>query len=218
MSRSKGHINVLSGAGTFLRVGGLREVANSRGTRLPGTKGEVMLAGNIVEDYELTCAIRELGYQVTSSKRIQMFSDIMPTWRELEGQRIRWYRGTIETIWLYGLKPYVRFSSLAIAFNLLSSAVLALAIFFLIFGAAVWGAEPDWRYLIVIPLFMAEYVIVSRLVPGRLPKVVAWTFLPMFFYGAFLTYIYWKSLIAAIRKHEFHWDGINVSTKNGDAR
>ena len=106
MSRAKGRIHVLSGAAAFIKVGVLRHVAESRGSILPGDQGDVMMATNIVEDYELTLAIQRLGYKVTSSKRCQMFSDLMPSIRELEGQRMRWYRGTIETLFLYGLKDW----------------------------------------------------------------------------------------------------------------
>jgi biofilm PGA synthesis N-glycosyltransferase PgaC len=208
MSRAKGRIHVLSGAAAFIKVGVLRHVAESRGSVLPGTKGEVMMAENIVEDYELTLAVQKLGYGVTSSKRCQMFSDLMPTLRELEGQRMRWYRGTIETLFLYGIKDWHTFRTAgAILFNLFTSTIMALAYIMLAVGWLAVGAEPDFRFFLLTPLFMAEYIIVAHSVPGKWPKLVAYTFFPMWIYGHVLFLIYWRSAIHAAQKKDFHWGG-----------
>jgi biofilm PGA synthesis N-glycosyltransferase PgaC len=208
MSRAKGRIHVLSGAAAFIKVGVLRHVAESRGSTLPGTRGEVMMAENIVEDYELTLAVQRLGYKVTSSKRCQMFSDLMPTIRELEGQRMRWYRGTIETLFLYGIKDWHTFRTAgAILFNLFTSTLMALAYLMLAVGWLAVRAEPDFRFFLLTPLFLAEYVIVAHKVPGRWPKIVAYTFFPMWIYGHLLFLVYWRSAWHALRKRDFHWGG-----------
>ena len=208
MSRAKGRIHVLSGAAAFIKVGVLRHVAESRGSTLPGTKGEVMMAENIVEDYELTLAVLKLGYGVTSSKRCQMFSDLMPTLTELEGQRMRWYRGTIETLYLYGIKDWHTFrTAFAILFNLFTSTLMALAYLMIAVGWLAVRAEPDYRFFLLLPLFMAEYCIVAHGVPGRWPKLVAYTFIPMWIYGHVLFLVYWRSAWHALRKRDFHWGG-----------
>jgi cellulose synthase/poly-beta-1,6-N-acetylglucosamine synthase-like glycosyltransferase len=208
MSRAKGRIHVLSGAAAFIKVGVLRHVAESRGSTLPGTKGEVMMKENIVEDYELTLAIQKLGYGVTSSKRCQMFSDLMPTLRELEGQRMRWYRGTIETLFLYGIKEsHTAKTAGAIAFNLFTSTLMALAYIMIAVGWLAVGAQPNFWFFLLTPLFMAEYAIVSHGVPGRWPKLVAYTFIPMWIYGHVLFLIYWRSMWHALARRDFHWGG-----------
>jgi cellulose synthase/poly-beta-1,6-N-acetylglucosamine synthase-like glycosyltransferase len=208
MSRAKGRIHVLSGAASFIKVGVLRHVAESRGSTLPGRKGEVMMPENIVEDYELTLAIQKLGYGVTSSKRCQMFSDLMPSIRELEAQRMRWYRGTIETLHLYGIKEWHTFRTAgAIAFNLFASTLMALAYLMIAVGWLAVRAEPDYRFFLLTPLFLAEYVIVAHKVPGAWPKLVAYTFIPMWIYGHLLFLIYWRSMWHALRQHDFHWGG-----------
>jgi len=208
MSRAKGRIHVLSGAAAFIKVGVLRHVSESRGSTLPGRRGEVMMPENIVEDYELTLAVQRLGYGVTSSKRCQMFSDLMPTITELEGQRMRWYRGTIETLFLYGIKDWHTFRTAgAIVFNLFTSTLMALAYIMIAVGWLAVGAEPDFRFFLLTPLFMAEYVIVSHKVPGRWPKLVAYTFIPMWIYGHLLFLIYWRSAWHSLRKTDFHWGG-----------
>jgi poly-beta-1,6-N-acetyl-D-glucosamine synthase len=208
MSRAKGQIHVLSGAAAFIKVGVLRHVAESRGSTLPGRKGEVMMPENIVEDYELTLAIQRLGYGVTSSKRCQMFSDLMPTITELEGQRMRWYRGTIETLFLYGIKEWHTFRTAgAILFNLFTSTLMALCYIMIAVGWLAVGAEPNFWFFLLTPLFMAEYIIVSHGVPGRWPKLVAYTFIPMWIYGHLLFLVYWRSAWHALAQRDFHWGG-----------
>ncbi len=208
MSRAKGRIHVLSGAAAFVKVGVLRHVAESRGSTLPGTKGEVMMSENIVEDYELTLAVQRLGYKVTSTKRCQMFSDLMPSIAELEGQRMRWYRGTIETLGLYGIREWHTFRTAgAIVFNLFTSSVMALAYIMLAIGWLAVGAEPDYRFFLLTPLFLAEYVIVAHKVPGKWPKLVAYTFIPMWVYGHLLFLVYWRAMWHAVRKTDFAWSG-----------
>ena len=208
MSRAKGRIHVLSGAAAFVKVGVLRHVAESRGSTLPGTKGEVMMSENIVEDYELTLAVQRLGYKVTSTKRCQMFSDLMPSIAELEGQRMRWYRGTIETLGLYGIREWHTFRTAgAILFNLFTSSVMALAYIMLAIGWLAVGAEPDYRFFLLTPLFLAEYVIVAHKVPGKWPKLVAYTFIPMWVYGHLLFLVYWRAMWHAVRKTDFAWSG-----------
>jgi len=208
MARAGGRIHVLSGAAAFIKVGVLRHVAENRGSTLPGTKGEVMMAENIVEDYELTLAIQKLGYKVSSSKRVEMFSDLMPTITELEGQRMRWYRGTIETLFMYGITEWHTFrTAMAILFNLFTSTLMALAYIMLAVGWLAVGAEPDFRFFLLTPLFLAEYVIVAHRVPGRWPKAVAYTFFPMWIYGHLLFLVYWRSAWHAANKKNFAWAG-----------
>lgn len=208
MARAKGRIHVLSGAAAFIKVGVLRHVAESRGSTLPGTRGEVMMAENIVEDYELTLAVQKLGYGVTSSKRVEMFSDLMTSIRELEGQRMRWYRGTIETLFMYGIKDSHTFrTAAAIAFNLFCSTLMALAYIMIAVGWVAVRAQPNYWFFLLTPLFMAEYAIVAQRVPGRWPKLVAWTFIPMWIYGHLLFLIYWRSMWHALAKRDFHWGG-----------
>ena len=207
MSRSGGKIHVLSGAAAWFPVHVLRHVMRARGTELPGTSAEVMLRGNIVEDYELTLAIRKLGYTVTSSKRVQMFSDLMPTIKMLEGQRMRWYRGTFETTQLYGWNEHTRNTFIAIAWNLFGSAIMALLYPLIAFAYLANGVQPAYWFLLLTPLFIAEYAVVSRTIPGWYAKLFACTFFPMLAYALLLSLIYWRAVWHALRKRPFNWHG-----------
>jgi hypothetical protein len=137
-----------------------------------------------------------------------MFSDLMPSIAELEGQRMRWYRGTIETLGLYGIREWHTFRTAgAILFNLFTSSVMALAYIMLAVGWLAVGAEPDYRFFLLTPLFLAEYVIVAHKVPGKWPKLVAYTFIPMWVYGHLLFLVYWRAMWHAVRKTDFAWSG-----------
>lgn len=65
-TRKGGATRMLSGAGSAFSVRTLREVADARGDRLPGRRGEVYNSSSLTEDHELTLAIRSLGYRVSS--------------------------------------------------------------------------------------------------------------------------------------------------------
>ena len=54
---------VLSGTGTMFRASVLREVARERGNRLPGRPGEYYDSSSITEDYEITLALKTLGFR-----------------------------------------------------------------------------------------------------------------------------------------------------------
>jgi biofilm PGA synthesis N-glycosyltransferase PgaC len=209
MSRAGGKIHVLSGAAAFFRVGVLRHVAEARGTdRLPGEKGQYMLPGNLVEDFELTLAIRELGYSVTSTKRAQMVTDLMPTIKELEAQRMRWYRGTIETMYMYGWKPYTRFTWMSITYNMTTSFLGPLSILALLFAYLAVGTPPGYLALLILaPLFILEGWLAARRLGSKRAQLMALAFFPLYAYELINLTIYWRALMHAIRRKEALWDG-----------
>jgi poly-beta-1,6-N-acetyl-D-glucosamine synthase len=206
MARRGGRIHVLSGAAALFKVHVLREVAEARGTKLPGTQGRFMLEGSLVEDYELTLAVLELGYSITSSKRVQLITDLMPTLHELESQRIRWYRGTLETLHLYGWKPYNRYTYASIAFNMLASTLLPLAVLALVFGYLAFGSWPGLLFFGLVPLFIAENYLCAKRVGTRRAKVLALTFFPLWLYDNIQFAIYWRALWYALKRKESSWD------------
>jgi biofilm PGA synthesis N-glycosyltransferase PgaC len=208
MSRAGGKIHVLSGAAAFFKVGVLRHVAESRGTSLPGEKGQYMLPGNLVEDFELTLAIRELGYSVTSTKRAQMVTDLMPTIKDLEAQRMRWYRGTIETMWMYGWKPYTRFTWVSIVYNMTTSFLGPLSLLALMFAYLAVGNPPSFLALAILaPLFVLEGWLAARRLGSKRAQIMALTFFPLYAYELINLAIYWRALTHALRRKEALWDG-----------
>jgi cellulose synthase/poly-beta-1,6-N-acetylglucosamine synthase-like glycosyltransferase len=99
--RSK--IWVLSGCGTLLRVSALREVARQRGQSLPGVRGHYFDTSSITEDFELTLALMTLGFQCVAAPACVAVTEVMPHWRDLWRQRLRWQKGTIRDLRHYGI-------------------------------------------------------------------------------------------------------------------
>jgi len=94
---------VLSGTGTMFRAAVLREVARERGNRLPGRPGEYYDSASITEDYEITLALKTLGFRCIAPPGCTAETELMPTWRLLYRQRLRWQSGTLTALRVYGI-------------------------------------------------------------------------------------------------------------------
>jgi cellulose synthase/poly-beta-1,6-N-acetylglucosamine synthase-like glycosyltransferase len=92
---------ILVGTSTLLPVGMLREVIAGRAAgRLPA--GYVYVPESLTEDFELTLAAKTLGWRTLSPHGCDAITDVMPTWRALWHQRIRWMQGGVEDLRRYG--------------------------------------------------------------------------------------------------------------------
>ena len=98
----RGRVFVLTGTASVFRAETLADVAQARGTLLPGTTGDVYDTGVLTEDNELTLALKTLGCRMTSPRGCSVATEIMPTWRDLWTQRKRWQRGALENLGEYG--------------------------------------------------------------------------------------------------------------------
>ncbi len=59
----------------------------------------------LTEDNELTLAIKSLGGLMASPNGCRVVTELMPTWRNLWTQRLRWQRGALENLGAYGPAP-----------------------------------------------------------------------------------------------------------------
>jgi cellulose synthase/poly-beta-1,6-N-acetylglucosamine synthase-like glycosyltransferase len=94
---------VLSGTGTMFRTSVLREVARERGNRLPGQPGEYYNSSSITEDYEITLALKTLGFRCIAPPGCSAETELMPSWQLLYRQRLRWQSGTLTALRHYGI-------------------------------------------------------------------------------------------------------------------
>jgi cellulose synthase/poly-beta-1,6-N-acetylglucosamine synthase-like glycosyltransferase len=94
---------VLSGTGTMFRARVLREIGRERGSKLPGTRGEFYNSRSITEDYEITLALKTLGWRCIAPPGCMASTEIMPTWLFLFRQRLRWQTGTLTALRNYGV-------------------------------------------------------------------------------------------------------------------
>jgi hypothetical protein len=99
---------VLSGTGTLFRVPVLKQIARERGNRLPGTRGQIYNQASITEDDEVTLAVKTLGWKCLCPPECETTTEVMPTWKALWTQRIRWQKGTLGDLRAYGLGRVTR--------------------------------------------------------------------------------------------------------------
>jgi biofilm PGA synthesis N-glycosyltransferase PgaC len=93
--RRHGDALVLTGTATLHRVRVLRHLIEVRGTAYDPTA--------LTEDNEITLAIKTLGLQCVSPPMCLVETEVMPTWRDLWNQRLRWQRGALENLRAYGV-------------------------------------------------------------------------------------------------------------------
>jgi poly-beta-1,6-N-acetyl-D-glucosamine synthase len=103
ISRRRGKVFVLTGTASLFRAYALKAVADSRGELLPGDPGRVYDTLAMTEDNEMTLALKTLGAKMVSPMQCRVVTEVMPTWRALWRQRMRWQRGALENIGAYGL-------------------------------------------------------------------------------------------------------------------
>ena len=204
MSRNSGRVHVLSGAATLFPIHVLKDVAHFRGTLLPGDPGTVFMEDSLTEDYELTLAIKKLGFACLSTKRCQVVTDVMPTLGELRTQRLRWFRGAMESMWLYGWSRLTHKIWLGIGWTFFVSLLFPLSVLMLIMSWLVWGSLPDFRYAILFPLFAAEGIVTARRIDGR-ARTLAVLFIPLWIYDNFMFVIYWQALFQALHNKPRVW-------------
>jgi cellulose synthase/poly-beta-1,6-N-acetylglucosamine synthase-like glycosyltransferase len=204
LRRRKG-VWVLTGTSSMFRVPVLREVRSARGGVLPGSNGDVYNVDAITEDMEITLALLTLGYRCVSPKECSTTTELMPSWRDLWNQRIRWQRGAADNLRAYGLTrttlPY------------LLQQVWAVMGFAIIVGyPALFGVSlaiglplvfhPFW--LAVGALFVIDRVVTVR--KGGWPAIgLTLTFLPEMGYDFFRFGVYVAGWFNAISKREAKW-------------
>jgi cellulose synthase/poly-beta-1,6-N-acetylglucosamine synthase-like glycosyltransferase len=103
VARKNDRVFVLTGTAAVMRVHALQAVAEARGEFIPGPEGRVYDTLALTEDNELTLALKTLGAKLSSPPQCRVTTEVMTHWRDLWRQRLRWHRGALENIGLYGL-------------------------------------------------------------------------------------------------------------------
>jgi cellulose synthase/poly-beta-1,6-N-acetylglucosamine synthase-like glycosyltransferase len=185
-SRKQAKAWVLTGTGTLFRSQALREVARARrGGRLPGAP-HVYDVEVLTEDNELTLALKHLGYSCVSPRECVVMTDVMPTWRALWRQRLRWKRGAMENLGQYGVTrvtlPYLvqhLMMLLGLAFLALYGTVMATTV--LVLGGLTFS--PLW--LVPAAVFMLERAVTVR-ANGWKNMLLAASLVPEWVYELFM--------------------------------
>lgn len=162
---------VLTGTGTMFTGEQYSKVIEARGYLYNETVA--------TEDFELTVAFRTLGYRTISPRGCEVTTEVMSNRSQLRDQRVRWYRGAVETLRLHGVSrvtgPYFLQQSKIFLGLVLSWVALAL---FVGFGALGFLSFSPWWLIALVPA-------VSRVVTGQ-HRVFSAFILPEIFYDLLL--------------------------------
>jgi poly-beta-1,6-N-acetyl-D-glucosamine synthase len=195
LERRRGRVFVLTGTAAMFRPAALRAVAESRGSLLPGRHGDVYDTAALTEDNELTLALKTLGALMCSPHECRVVTELMPKWRHLWNQRLRWQRGALENLGAYGFSStMVRYwaQQLGIGYS-----VIALSAFWLMIGLNVL-ATPKWVWfpfwLGIGAIFVIDRV-VSVWQGGWKARILAALLFPELAYDLFLDVVYVKGIV-----------------------
>ncbi|MDR6639086.1 glycosyltransferase family 2 protein [Paenarthrobacter nitroguajacolicus] len=166
VKRLHGKCLVVTGTAALFRVKTLRDVVAARlaGTLPPGNgKGGVYDTSVLTEDNELSFALLTLGYRIASPSNCTLVTEVMPTWRELWAQRLRWKRGAVENCVQYGWTKVTR-AYWGRQFLSMIGVVVTLAYFGSIIFALTTGMglnlQPFW--IAVTGIFVLERIVTLR--------------------------------------------------------
>ncbi len=204
VGRRQGRVDVLTGVATLFTAGLLRQVASERGTTVRGRVGEIYDVDSLTEDFEITLAIKQLGYLPISPRDVVAVTDVMATWADLKRQRTRWQRGTVETLMAYGYSRLTRRHWVTQVWSYGLSLVFPLMLGLLALSWYVGGISYEPIWLLTLPLFYAEHILLSwRL--GWKEGLVAISIVPFWIYENFRIFVFWFALYKAMRNGERRW-------------
>lgn len=207
--RRRGRVFVLTGTASLFRPVALRTVAGSRGTLLPGRPGDVYDTVALTEDNELTIALKSLGALMLSPSRCSVVTEVMPTWRMLWAQRLRWQRGALENLGSYGVtrqtfRYWVQQIGIGYGAVALSSYFLMMALSVLAVDHWIWF--PFW--LGVGAIFVVERV-VTVWQGGWRARLLAVTLFPELCYSVVLNAAFVKGVADICRGRQAGWKHVD---------
>src|SRR3954452_3499958 len=195
ISRRRGKVFVLTGTASLFRAYALKAVADSRGELLPGDAGHVYDTLAMTEDNEMTLALKTLGAKMTSPMQCRVTTEVMPTWRALWRQRMRWQRGALENVGAYGLtRATLRYWFQQVGIGYGTIALNAYLLLMLITFLAADGFEMMAFWFAIGLIFVAERVVTVWAVGWR-GRLVAFPLVIEIGYDLVLQAVYLKSLV-----------------------
>jgi cellulose synthase/poly-beta-1,6-N-acetylglucosamine synthase-like glycosyltransferase len=211
-------LEYILGINTFRRVFDLLGVV----TVVPGCLGLFKRDGiesigqyssdTLTEDFDLTIELLKRGFKIHHSNAV-VYTEAPDTWKDLYRQRIRWFRGNLQTVVKHGRifvfpefgmlhrvgAPYLFFSMSVIP--VLGIAVFALVIWFVIQGSIM-------EFLGVTALFMMLQFLLSLLaihIENEDFWLARYAPLSILGYKQFLDVVLIKSIIDVFRYDDISW-------------
>jgi cellulose synthase/poly-beta-1,6-N-acetylglucosamine synthase-like glycosyltransferase len=196
----------LSGVATLLRVDALLHVRAARlGGALPArTRPGVYSEDELTEDFEITLALRHLGYDCVAQSEYVSVSDVMPTWQKLWHQRVRWLRGALEGVAMYGWNRITLYYTVRLVWFYIGAVVTPLWLGLLAYTLATGTATWPLAWQAVTALFIFERVWTVR---GEGPKgmLLAALFIPEFVYDSVLQALHLWTAFLCLRRAPRRW-------------
>jgi cellulose synthase/poly-beta-1,6-N-acetylglucosamine synthase-like glycosyltransferase len=157
VKKLKGKAIVLTGTSAMFSVGALQRVADSR------PYGNVYDTEALTEDAEISLRLKHLGHEIIAPVECATVTDIMPTWKKLYKQRLRWRRGFVENLKSFGITKHTWEYWCRQALAIVGIGVTALYLTSLVFVLLVVQS------LVVQPIFLAMtgIFIIERIVTVR---------------------------------------------------
>ena len=214
--RRRGKVFVLTGTASLFRPRALRAVAAHRGHAIPGVTGDVYDTAALTEDNELTIALKSLGALMISPQECTVVTELMPSWRLLWHQRLRWQRGALENLGAYGVTPQTfRYwaQQLAIGYGVFALWAYFLLLLVMLLASSHWVWFTFWIGLGLI--FMVERL-VTVWKGGWHARLVALAIFPELFFDAFLQICYVKGVLDISLGRTARWTHVeHTGTGNG---
>lgn len=171
--------SVLAGTGCTISNRALRQIAWRDDREGPWTYS------SMVEDFELTYRIRELGYHCHISPTVRAYTDAMRTVKSLWAQRMKWQVGTVEDLLSFGVSKLTYVDWRQQLAGLLSAAVRVSWVLFTLLGLCTGTLSMAWLWLIAPVFFIANDVKQALRIPHRDRRdvLLAATLLPQEFFA-----------------------------------
>jgi len=212
VKRRRGQVFVLTGTASVFRSRALRTVAEHRGTTIPGVAGDVYDTSALTEDNELTIALKSLGALMISPSGCTVVTELMPAWKNLWVQRLRWQRGALENVGAYGLtRATLRYwaQQLGLAYGVVALTAYVTAALLLALAVDRWVWLPFW-------LALGQVFVVERVVTvwagGVRARVVAAVLLPELVYAFFLNMVFVRAVWDISAGREAEWKHVVPKT------
>lgn len=158
----RGWTSVLAGTGCMIRNSALREVAARDDRQGPWSYD------SMVEDFELTYRIREMGFMCQISPTVRAYTDAMKSTNTLWAQRMKWQVGTVEDLLMIGVNRLTIIDWFQQALGLMAALIRILWVSLLIIAATPYGSISHNVLWLVLPLlFIVSDTAQAYLIPHR---------------------------------------------------
>jgi cellulose synthase/poly-beta-1,6-N-acetylglucosamine synthase-like glycosyltransferase len=195
ISRRLGRVFVLTGTASLFRTYALKAVADARGNLIPGDHGQVYDTLALTEDNEMTLSLRSLGAKMVSPMQCRVITEVMPDWRSLWRQRMRWQRGALENIGAYGLtRATLRYWLQQMAIGYGTIALNAYLLLMLVTLLAADSFQFVWFWFAIGLIFVVERVVTVWAVGWR-GRAIALPLAIEIAYDLVLQAVFVKSLV-----------------------